>query len=470
MATKKKKEPEMPVAEAPVANPEEVKELLTRELTHVFKDKIMVEYEGSTCHYTEDGQILVSMDRPDTKGVIRIKPGTKAIRLLRNYFDKKPKTIVLPESLVAIEESSFPETGLNIESDSKYFKVIKGVLYTADMKTLLYAKGSKNVIIPDGVTRIGAGAFNNAKKLESISIPNSITSIGDGAFNFCESLQSVVIPDSVTSIGSSAFYGCHSLQSIVIPDSASIEKNAFDCCPITVAIPNNGEDGKKLIFANSLNTVGTYEITWNLKKGEPKEKIQELEDFLVKMVPDEWDERIEKIGKHFYFDEGEISKTENGYVSKAIVICDDIYECIDEMWRSKFGEDPFEAFDIELKLLDSQKATRKQIYHQTALYFDCEWTLNNDAPKETVEELKNALEKASKGAEIFCLNIHKLYASDIKLDGSCLKALIELDCNNKDYGDEEELMSTALNKAIHYNNNFENYFTHDYVLNEIENN
>jgi hypothetical protein len=39
-----------------------------------------------------------------------------------------------------------------------------------------------SVIIPDGVTSIGIGAFSNCGALTSATIPNSVTNIGVGAF------------------------------------------------------------------------------------------------------------------------------------------------------------------------------------------------------------------------------------------------------------------------------------------------
>ena len=62
-----------------------------------------------------------------------------------------------------------------------------------------------DVIIEDGVTRIGDGAFYYCESLTSVTIPDSVISIGDSAFYYCKSLKSIVIPDSVIEIGKSAF-------------------------------------------------------------------------------------------------------------------------------------------------------------------------------------------------------------------------------------------------------------------------
>jgi len=68
-----------------------------------------------------------------------------------------------------------------------------------------------SVTIPNSVTEIEMGAFQNCSKLVSVTIPNSITGIWDNAFRSCTSLASITIPNSVKTLGDNAFRGCTSL-------------------------------------------------------------------------------------------------------------------------------------------------------------------------------------------------------------------------------------------------------------------
>lgn len=58
-------------------------------------------------------------------------------------------------------------------------------------RLFLNSQEIKNLIIPDGVTRIGAYAFCNCSQLTSITIPNSVSYIANYAFSGCNSLTDV---------------------------------------------------------------------------------------------------------------------------------------------------------------------------------------------------------------------------------------------------------------------------------------
>ena len=83
--------------------------------------------------------------------------------------------------------------------------------------------------VPEGVKKIGTGAFSDYVKLRSVTITDGVTTIEKEAFKNCRSLTSVTIPESVTFIGEGAFSGCRSLVRSCIPDRViAAWSNAFD--------------------------------------------------------------------------------------------------------------------------------------------------------------------------------------------------------------------------------------------------
>ena len=90
------------------------------------------------------------------------------------------------------------------------------------------------LVIPEGVTGIGVGAFSGCTNLTSIVIPHGVTIIEDSAFSSCTDLISVTIPYSFIYIGSYAFCDCANLSAVSIPAHTTTHVFAFEGCPATV--------------------------------------------------------------------------------------------------------------------------------------------------------------------------------------------------------------------------------------------
>lgn len=118
------------------------------------------------------------------------------------------------------------------------------------------------VTIENGVTYVGAYAFDHCKKLTQITIHAQLDSIGKGAFRDCEGLTSIEIPKTVTSIGASAFSRCKGLSNIEIPETVvSIGGAAFNGCTdlTSIKIPATVTSIKEYTF-NECSNLKNVEI------------------------------------------------------------------------------------------------------------------------------------------------------------------------------------------------------------------
>ena len=148
-------------------------------------------------------------------------------------------SVTIPNSVTSIGDWAFSDctslTSVNITDIAAWCNI---AFSSDNSNPLYYAKHLyvndvevNNLVIPEGVTSIGAYVFVFCTGLTSVTIGNSVTSIGGSAFFDCSSLTSVTIPNSVTSIGDDAFYGCSGLTSVTIPNSVTrIGNSAFCNC------------------------------------------------------------------------------------------------------------------------------------------------------------------------------------------------------------------------------------------------
>lgn len=90
-----------------------------------------------------------------------------------------------------------------------------------------------DLVIPEGVLRIGEGAFNNTG-LTGVTVPDSVTDFGEKIFHSCHDLSSVSLPESMEAIPKYMFLGCKSLTSIELPENlTTIGECAFQSSGLT---------------------------------------------------------------------------------------------------------------------------------------------------------------------------------------------------------------------------------------------
>ncbi|MBR1862372.1 MAG: leucine-rich repeat protein [Lachnospiraceae bacterium] len=118
-----------------------------------------------------------------------------------------------------------------VESGSKNFRSIGGILYSADGTTLIqfpakkggtysvdentaiiskYAfegSGIKNLTLPEKLRAIEYGAFSDCKNLTEVVIPEGVSIISEYSFNNCSNLTGITLPVTIRTIGAYAFNG-----------------------------------------------------------------------------------------------------------------------------------------------------------------------------------------------------------------------------------------------------------------------
>ena len=167
---------------------------------------------------------------------------------------------------VAAYGQSISDSTRIIELKSDDFVIENGVLVN-------YVGNAEEVRVPEGITEIGRGAFQNNKTIKKVILPDEVITIGAYAFSGCSSLESINVPKKVEVIGDNAFYGCGSLSgSLLLPDHlVSIGASAFyNCTSLTgdLNIPDSITSIGKSAFFNCKGYNGTLCLSAKLTQIE----------------------------------------------------------------------------------------------------------------------------------------------------------------------------------------------------------
>lgn len=161
-----------------------------------------------------------------------------------------------------------------VDEGNEYFTAVDGILFTKDMKTIVYYPNAKGIefskygdpqhrdssaedfveityTIPEGVETIRSKAFYKCYYIDNVVIPDSVTVIEEKAFHRCSALATLNLPKKLEFIGKDAFAYCELIESATIPATIKeIEDYAFfNCTGIKVlnieAQEANIKQGKK---------------------------------------------------------------------------------------------------------------------------------------------------------------------------------------------------------------------------------
>ena len=169
---------------------------------------------------------LVSMSIPS--GVTSI--GDKAF-----YSCDELASLTLPAALANFNASLIEDCDnlqtITINGDSTTMVSVNGVLFSADLKTLLYypiGLTATEYTVPAGTENIAPNAFANNNVLTTVVLPAGLKTIGERAFFYCTELTTVNIPNTVVSIGSYAFATTEVLENLVFEENGADDLEIAD--------------------------------------------------------------------------------------------------------------------------------------------------------------------------------------------------------------------------------------------------
>ncbi len=102
-------------------------------------------------------------------------------------------SIVLPDTIVVIEEKAFKECVC-----------------------------LEKVVFSDSLEKIDKYAFYECTSLKKIDFPQSLKDIREFTFSYCESLEEVELPDGLEHLRNSSFANCDSLKMLNIPENTDL--------------------------------------------------------------------------------------------------------------------------------------------------------------------------------------------------------------------------------------------------------
>ena len=178
----------------------------------------------------------------------------------------------------------------------------------------------RDIVVEEGVTHVGAGAFLWAKNLRGLFLAESVRSIGDYAFGKCVNLYLLTIPEKLDSIGKGAFFmccnivdfripegieeipdkafgQCEQLRSVTVPGSVSrIGEEAFmDCSSVLYADIKDGAEvlcSHSFAFCSLMNTVHIPRSVNKIEKFAFSH-CDALKDVYFGGTSEEWDSIVE---------------------------------------------------------------------------------------------------------------------------------------------------------------------------------
>ena len=148
-------------------------------------------------------------------------PNVNAFAAMRKF----PQKVIIEDENIRYDDAlmyKFSNKYIEeLESRVSRYRTVDGILYSADMKTLILCPAGKTgeITIPDGVERIRKQAFFGSK-INKVIFPDSLVRLQKEAFYGCENLKEIDFGNGIEQIGGDGsqdiFSGC-AFEKLVFP-------------------------------------------------------------------------------------------------------------------------------------------------------------------------------------------------------------------------------------------------------------
>lgn len=156
-------------------------------------------------------------------------------------------TVTFPETLAITEIGQFAFSNFDYIPKTEDDEISEEVPETTKM-WYLGDDTIEEVIIPEGVEKIGRFAFANLTALKRVVLPSTLTTIDYGAFAGCTSLVSVEGIGNVKFINEKAFMDCNISGALTLSEGVALGEYAFA----------NNKNLQKLTLSEKTKSVASY--------------------------------------------------------------------------------------------------------------------------------------------------------------------------------------------------------------------
>ncbi|MGL5317380.1 MAG: leucine-rich repeat protein [Bacteroidales bacterium] len=145
---------------------------------------------------------------------------------------------------------------IQIDANNPKYESVDNAIYDRALKALVYfpmAATNTSLVVKEGTDSIASNCFNRNTLLQEVTLPNTLTKVGFGLFENTQALKSITLPGGIKSIasmfgsskienvtfsegleeiGGNTFYNCENLKSITLPKTVkNIGFMSFSQCP-----------------------------------------------------------------------------------------------------------------------------------------------------------------------------------------------------------------------------------------------